>query len=190
MLTLHFGRHIALLSVAAGLIVVFSIVRGSPSENDTWLWQFPVYGALHGIALVAALKQHASRSRRSLFVIGAAAAGLLAPLAGLSMAGAIAIVTGPFPSYAPLVILPIGSGFGAGTYVLLVRAVFADRLGLRSGTAIVIACLVATLLATVLRAPEFWPYLWFTILWWFAASGSFWFVSRSTFPSETCIAES
>lgn len=77
MLTLYFGRDIALLSVAAGLVVVFSIVRGSPSENDTWLWQFPVYGALHGGALVAALKPHASRSRRSLFVIGAAAPGYL-----------------------------------------------------------------------------------------------------------------
>jgi hypothetical protein len=180
MLKMYFGRHIAFLGVAAGLIVLYSILRGSPSDNDIWLWQFPVYGALHGGALVAALKQHASKSRRSLFVIGAAAAGLLAPLAGLYMTGVIAVFTGPIPSYGPLLILALGSGFGASTYVLLVRAAFADRLGLRSGTLIVIICIMATLFATVLRAPESWPYLWLTVFWWFAASGSFWIVSRST----------
>jgi hypothetical protein len=177
MATLHYPRHFAFLTLAVALLTALSL---NSITRPGGPFQGLLYGALHGIAIVGALKdQFPSRTRAS-FIVEAGVLGLFAPYVVMLLLGCISAVTGPQSVAASVMALLLGSAACAAAYAELLRRNFAFALTRRTIAQIAIACGVASAAANRLGYPDFQPQFWLTIIWWFAFSGSLWLVERNS----------
>ena len=172
---INYPRHFALLAVAA--VALFFI---EPLSFPPWLARFTffftLFGALHAVALVAALRAGALWRRAAFVVVTSALSGVV-PYAGIALARLVSL-----DAVALIAAMAFGSLVGASGYWLLVRTFWFSKLNSRDGAIAVSLCVGATVsgfvLAVVLSGfgshnsvvTDLLP----TVFWWYAFSYSLW----------------
>ncbi|MDP9083120.1 MAG: hypothetical protein M3N50_05075 [Pseudomonadota bacterium] len=161
---LRYVRHFLLLGAfAIGLIVVDRTIHPLALS-------FALYGVLHALALVLALRSRKSPLLKKLTFI--AIAGSLSVLTlGIGLMGGRLI--GLLPSgWGFPVLLGFSSMTGAWTYVLVIRTFWIPALTPLCMAAIAIACLLATVMAAqTLSLSALLGRWWLAVFWWSALSG-------------------
>jgi hypothetical protein len=146
MAILNYPRHFVLLAGAAAVLALGLAVHPpwAPVPDHLFIL-FGVSGALHAGAVVLALRKRAPWTSRVGFVVAATALSTAAPLGGLGLAGLLHldVVTTVF------VALAFTSAFGAVSYWLLVRSLWAPCLSRWSLVTTIVACEVAALILSL-----------------------------------------
>ena len=160
----YYGRHFAALGVATLLIFLLS---HWDLLNDSLLVSFAINGALHAIALIAALRTPHIVWRKLAFVALAAAFSVFTMYVGIAGLVIFAALPGNERLYA---VLALCSVTGAITYGSLTRLFWLGKFPSRLILAIALLCLLSAWLAFFVR-----PYLdvggwWLAAAWWFAFS--------------------
>jgi hypothetical protein len=174
---LNFRRHFVLLACALAVIIILAQLEVFGASS--LLPNAAIYGALHAIAFTGALDAAATLSRKSLFIVLAAALDVAALYIGIF-------------SLALLSTTPIGIGArayiafgisaiaGAICYGLLIRHFWLPDLTPRPIARISLGCLIATLAALKLESWIGVTGLWaLAAVWWCAFSGGLWIFGRT-----------
>jgi len=176
MAVLNYPRH-WVLPVGASAVLALGLTVQSPwaPVPDHLFVLFGLSGALHAVAVVLALQAAASWVSRVGFVAAATGLSIAAPLGGLGLAALLqlnVVIT-------VLVALALASAFGAVSYWLLVRRLWAPFLSRGSLVATIAACelamLVTALATNVVPLPRD-PLA--PVLWWLAFSVSLYVAGR------------
>jgi hypothetical protein len=168
MRTLNYPRHFFLLGCGS-VALVLSVHLPTSLVYDRLWFLFGLSGALHGTAVVLALRSNSSRLSRLAFVIAAAALCMAAPFAALEVIGrlrlrGVAII---------FLALTLTSAIGAVSYWLLVRGFWASCLSLRSLLMTVGSCALVTLIGSFAHSlVPFSRDALLPTLWWLTFSGS------------------
>lgn len=182
MVILDYPRHFVLL-VGATAVLALGL-----STQSVWapapgrlVVLFGLSGALHAIAVVLALQEEATWRRRVGFVLAATGLSIAAPLAGLGLAALLQLNMG----LTVFTAVALASGFGAVSYWLLVRRLWAPFLSRGSLILTIAACEVAMLVTglatTVVRVPRD-PLA--PALWWLGFSVALYIADRRHTPSS------
>ena len=166
---LHYSRHFVLLACFSLLLGVMTRLRLSMDLFAS----FAVYGALHGTAVVLALRARQPLWRCGLFIALAAALSAMALRFGLFAGQLSGTVPGHVALYA---VFGFSAMAGAATYGILIRLIGIFELTLRELALISCGCTVAADVAYValVQFPSLGRW-WLAVLWWFAFSGGLWF---------------
>ena len=173
---INYSRHFAYLAIA-----VVALVLVESSSLTLWLDRFrssyALFGALHALALVAALRA-GSIGRRIIFVVVTGALSASVPYAGIALPSALGLDGG----FAFFGAFAFGSAIGALGYWMLVRAFWLPNMDLSDALFSVSLCVGATALGLFLSAvlSGFGAHhsaltdAPLTVLWWYAFSYSLW----------------
>ena len=166
----HYARHFAVLAAAAAALLTLS--RWGV-QSQALLPTFTISGALHALALTAALRAPVALLRKCSFVALAAALSALTLYIGILSLALLAVL----PANARLYLtLGICSAAGAISYGSLVRLFWMRRFSSRFILAIAAGCVLGTFAAFFAR--RYFPFLagwWLAAAWWFAFSGGLWY---------------
>ena len=170
---LNFKRHFAGLAVALILVVVFD--RLNPF-SVAYLPGFALYGALHALCVVMALKHKPLFKTALLFVVIAALLNAGVLYIGI---GTLALLR-QLPSGLQLYVAAAACAlFGAIGYGLWLRGCFAPDLRPRRLVQLALACVLAVCVALALElyesALERW---WLVGVWWYTFSLGLWLTER------------
>ena len=146
MAILNYPRHFVLLA-GASAVLAFGLALQPPwsPAPDRLFVLFGLSGALHAVAVVLALEKTASWVARLGFVLAATVLSIAAPLSGLGLAALLHLNV----AITVFVALALASAFGAVSYWLLVRSLWAPFLSRGSLLVTIGACEVATLIAAL-----------------------------------------
>ena len=182
MAVLNYPRHFVLL-VGAPAVLSFGLVAQpvwAPAP-DRLVVLFGLSGALHALAVVLALEEDAPWLSRAGFVVAATVLSIAAPLGGLGLAALLQLNM----VLTVFVALALASAFGAVSYWLLVRRVWAPFLSRGSLILTIAACEVAmvitALTTTVVPVPRD-PLA--PALWWLGFSVSLYIADRRHAPAS------
>jgi hypothetical protein len=179
---INYPRHFAYLAVAA-VALIFMLVEPLPftqSPDNRFTFFFALFGTLHALALVTALRA-GPLWRRGIFVAITAALSGCIPFAGIELSRVLGLES-------LVAAMGLASAVGASAYWLLVRTFWFPSVNFPGGLFAVSLCVGATLsgllLATVLSgfgannlpAGDVIP----TVLWWGAFSYSLWESEKPT----------
>jgi hypothetical protein len=179
---LNFRRHFVLLACALAVIVI--LARLDIFGASSLLPNAAIYGALHAIALSGALKLPATRGRKSLFILMAAALDVAALYIGILVLALFSTVPLGLNVRAYIAIA-VGSMAGAICYGLLIRFFWMPELTPRPIVRISAGCLTATLLTLLVENLSGLVALWaVAAVWWCAFSTGLWVFGR-TYPLRT-----
>ncbi len=181
MAVLNYPRHFVLLAGGSAVLALGLAVQSPWSPlPDRLFVLFGLSGALHAVAVVLALQKSASWMSRVGFVVATTVLSIAAPLAGLGLAGLLhlnVVIT-------VFVALALTSAFGAVSYWLLVRGLWAPFLSRGSLLVTIVACevamLIASLATTVVPIPRD-PLA--PTLWWLGFSASLYIADRRSTAS-------
>jgi hypothetical protein len=182
MAVLNYPRHFVLL-VGATAVLAFglSVQPVWAPAPDRLFVLFGLSGALHAVAVVLALQEDAAWLSRAGFVVAATVLSIAAPLGGLGLAALLQLNM----ALTVFVALALASGFGAVSYWLLVRRLWAPFLSRGSLIMTIAACEVAMLITalatTVVPIPRD-PLA--PVLWWLGFSVSLYIADRRHTPSS------
>jgi hypothetical protein len=166
----RYDRQVGLLTCVAA---VLAAIR-PPGLASGVVGTFGIYGALHASAMVVTLRTKAPAGRRLLFVATAAGLSMVSAALGLWANR----VTGGSGVAQPAPLLCLTSGFGAATYVLLIRRFFGVALRPAAMGTIALGCVAATLAVVVSGLYLKGGGLWVAVSWWFALSLGLWLHDR------------
>jgi hypothetical protein len=173
---LRYPRHFLLLACFSVLIGVMS--RLHPPEDLSI--SFALYGALHALALVLAVRGHSTIWRKCLFVVLAAALCVLTFRLGAAARELFGAIPGNIAFYS---LLGLSSIIGAASYAILIRLSGLYALTITELAAIAVGCMLAAFVslcsASRFHALGAW---WFAVLWWFTFSGGLWYFDRPPRP--------
>jgi hypothetical protein len=164
---LNYTRHFGLLACVATLLAATR--RWNPAIGV--VPAFGIYGALHATTLAVTLRARPPAGRRLLFVAIASSLSMLSVALGMCASRLIGGSTGMAQS---ALLLSMSSGIGAATYAILIRRFFAAYLAPSAIAAIVLGCIVATLVVLVSGIYLKGAGLWVAVSWWFAISLGLW----------------
>jgi hypothetical protein len=174
---LNFRRHFALLACALAVIVI--VAQLDFFGTAALLPDAAIYGALHAIALTGALDVPATLSRKSLFILLAAALDVAALYVGILSLGLLSSTPLGMAVRAYFA-FGLSAMAGAMCYGLLIRSFWLRELSPRPIAQISLGCLIATLLALVVEQAIGVTGLWaLAAVWWCAFSGGLWIFGRS-----------
>jgi hypothetical protein len=174
---LNFRRHFALL--ACGLAVAVILARLDFFGTAALLPDAAIYGALHAVAFSGALDVPATLSRKSLFILSAAALDVLALYIGILSLGLLSStpLSMALRAYFAFGISAMG---GAMCYGLLIRCFWLRELTPRPIAQISLGCLIATLVALAVEQMIGVTGLWaLAAVWWCAFSSGLWLFGRT-----------
>jgi hypothetical protein len=170
MTILNYPRHFVLLIGATAVLALgLSVQPVWAPAPDRLVVLFGLSGALHAVAVVLALQEDAPWMSRVGFVVAATVLSIAAPLGGLGLAALLQLNM----VLTVFVALALASAFGATSYWLLVRRVWAPFLSRGSLILTIAACelaMIITALATTLVPVPRDPLA--PALWWLGFSGS------------------
>lgn len=155
MTVLNYPRHFVLL-VGATAVLAFglSLQPVWAPAPDRLVVLFGLSGALHAVAVVLALQEDAPWTARAGFVVAATVLSIAAPLGGLGVAAILHLNM----VLTVFVALALASAFGAVSYWLLLRWVWAPFLSRGSLILTIVACEAAlgitALAGTVMAVPR------------------------------------
>ena len=181
MTILNYPRHFVLLAGATAVLALGLLVQPpwSPAP-DRLIVLFGLSGALHAVTVVLSLEEEASWPSRVGFVVAATVLSIAAPLGGLGLAALLQLNV----PITVLVALALASAFGAVSYWLLVRHLWAPFLSRSSLIMTIAACEVAMLItataSNVVPIPRD-PLA--PVLWWLGFSISLCIADRRRVPS-------
>jgi hypothetical protein len=137
---------------------------------------FALYGLLHALALVLALRARQAIWRRCLFIVIAASLSVMTlrfGLFGRQLSGAPPGIVGLYS------LLGLAAAIGAVAYGILIRLFGMYALTAASLAAIAVGCVLAAFVAlfTVSHFHFFGPW-WLAVLWWYAFSGALWYFDQ------------
>lgn len=141
--------------------------------SDSLIASFAINGALHAIAVIAALRAPQTFGRKMAFVALAAALSIFTMYVGITGLVIFAALPGSERLYA---VLGLCSVCGAITYGSLTRLFWLGKFPSRLILAMSFLCLLGAWLAFFIRG--YWDFLggwWLAAAWWFAFSGGLWF---------------
>ena len=176
---LSYPRHFLLLACFSVLIGVVS--RLHPARDLSV--SFALYGALHALALVLAVRRHQPTIwGKCRFVALAAALCVLAFRFGAVARGPFGAAPGNVAFYT---LLGLSSVVGAASYATLIRLCGLYALTITEIVAISAGCMLAAFVslftASHFQALGAW---WFAVLWWFTFSGGLWYFDQPSRESE------
>ncbi len=174
---LNFRRHFALLACALAVIIILAQLDFFGTAG--LLPDAAIYGALHAVAFTGALDVPATLSRKSLFILSAAALDVAALYIGIFSLGLLSstplgmALRGYFA-------FGVSATAGAMCYGLLIRYFWLRDLTPRPIAQISLACLIATLLALAAEQALGMTGLWaLAAVWWCAFSSGLWIFGRA-----------
>jgi hypothetical protein len=169
---LRYPRHFLLLACFSVLVVVMSRLHPTVDPSIS----FALYGALHALALVLALRGHPTIWGKCLLIAFAAALCVLSFRFGAAARELFGAVPGNVAFYA---LLGLSSIIGAASYAILIRLSGLYALTITEIAAIAACCMLAAFVslftASHFHALGAW---WFAVLWWFTFSGGLWYFDR------------
>jgi hypothetical protein len=159
------------------LLTCFGVLTGLMSRlhlSSDITGSFALYGALHALALILALRARQSIWRRCLFIALAAALSALTLRLGILETH----VSGKLPGNIGMYAVSVFSAMtGAAAYGISIRLFGIYELTLRELAVIAIGCMSATYLGMLTLAHSLGPW-WLAVLWWYAFSGALWYCDR------------
>lgn len=164
MTRLSFHRHFVLLAIASVVLVVLKLVPSQLLGEN----QFVLFGALHAMTVVGALRRPRPVLASGAFVIAGAILSVGAFYLGTFLGG---LLGGDLAFYA---MLGFASAVGASTYALVVRLLFLPQLPVSSVAIIAVGCVAATLAAVAVATAAQFNDIVLTLAWWWAFSGLLW----------------
>ena len=169
---LHYARHWLLL----GCFTVVLAVLNRLHLFDRPFASFAMYGALHALALVLALRSPKPLCRKCLFVAIAAFLSMVTLCVGIAGRPLIGSHPGSWGLYA---LLGLSSATGALTYGILIRLCWVRTLTWGWLATISSSCMLATFLAffTLNQFPLLGRW-WLAALWWYTLSGGLWLCEK------------
>jgi hypothetical protein len=166
----HYARHFGVL--AAATVIMFLLAHWS-LFTDSLIVTFALNGALHALALVAALRAPQPLVRKIAFIAIAAALSVVTLYVGIIGLASFAALPGNQRLY---VVLGVCSLSGGITYGSLIRMFWMRIFSSRVVLVMAVFCLVATSIAFFARSySDFFGGWWLAAAWWFALSGSLWY---------------
>ena len=169
---LRYPRHFLLLACFSVLISVMSRLHPAGDLSIS----FALYGALHALALVLAVRRHPTIWGKCLFIALAAALCVLTFRLGAVAREPFGAVPGNVAFYT---LLGLSSVVGAASYAALIRLSGWYALTITEVAAIAAGCMLAAFVslftASHFHALGAW---WFAVLWWFTFSGGLWYFDR------------
>jgi hypothetical protein len=180
MAVLHYPRHFVLLIGATAVLALgLSAQPVWAPAPDRLVVLFGLSGALHALAVVLALQDDVTWLSRVGFVVAATGLSIAAPLGGLGLAALLQLNM----VLTVFVALALASAFGAVSYWLLVRRLWAPFLSRGSLILTIAACeaaMVITALATTVVPVPRDPLA--PVLWWLGFSVSLYIADRCHAP--------
>jgi hypothetical protein len=171
---MNYQRHFVLVGLMSILLVAVLQMWPLLGAPDHWrVWQLVLFGTLHAIAVVGALRRPGPIAKRILFVL--AAGGLT--VAALLVGTLAARLLGPLVFVMMFVLTSI---LGAASYGLLIRWMWMRHLSVRAIGKIVLGCVVATSVAMFSVGNTEYQEEGITLLWWLAFSLGLWLCTRRT----------
>jgi hypothetical protein len=169
---LRYPRHFLLLACFSVLIGVMSRLHALGDLSIS----FALYGALHALALVLAVRGHPTIWGKCLFIVFAAALCALTFRFGAAAKELFGAVPGNVAFYS---LLGLCSVIGAASYAILIRLSGLYVLTITEFAAIAAGCVLAAFVS-LFTASHFHVLGagWFAVLWWFTFSGGLWYFDR------------
>jgi len=168
MVRICFRRHFVLLAIASVLLIA---LREAPSLLNSEL-NYPLYGVLHALTVVGALRRPIPAFEIGLFVVAGAILSLGAFYAGIYLGGALgALAPGGRAVYA---MFALGSAVGALTYGLTVRLLWLRQLSYTSIALIAAGCTSATIATIPVATDGKFLDAILTLTWWWTFSALLW----------------
>lgn len=176
---LFYPRHFLLLACFSLLIGVMSRLHLTGNLSVA----FALYGALHAVALVLAVRSRQEIWRRCLFIGFAAALCVMTFHFGSVAREQSAALPGKVGLYSPL---GLSAFIGAASYGALIRLSGIYALTMGQLAAIAAGCVLAAYVSlfTASHSPFLGPW-WLAVLWWFTFSGGLWYFDRRHGSPET-----
>jgi hypothetical protein len=166
---LYYPRHFALLACFSMLIAA---TNGLHFERNISL-SLAIYGVLHALAQVFALRSRLPIWRKSSFIAVAAFLSVFALRVGIGASRLTGIGPGSVNVYW---VLALSAAAGALTYGLAIRVIGIDTLTMRALAAVTAGCLLAA--GFTLRHFHL-PGAWLlAVVWWHAFSTGVWYFDR------------
>jgi hypothetical protein len=167
-----YSRHFVCLtcfSVMAGLTAPLPLASNVPLS-------FALYGGLHALALVVALRAPQPLWRMALFIGVAAAISVLTLRAGLIALQLLGSLPGNFRLYAAL---GFAAMIGALAYGILIRQLKMHPLPASALALISLGCVAAAYVGffTLAHGHALGRW-WLAVLWWYAFSAGLWYFDR------------
>lgn len=176
---LFYPRHFLLLACFSLLIGVMSQLHLTGNLSVA----FAMYGALHAVALVLAVRSRQEIWGKCLFIGFAAALCVMTFRFGSFAREQSAALPGKVGLYSPL---GLSAFFGAASYGTLIRLSGIYALTMGELAAIAAGCVLAAYLSLFTASHfHFLGPWWFAVLWWFAFSGGLWYFDRRHGRPET-----
>jgi hypothetical protein len=172
---LDYRRHFALLGCAA--VALVAVLRIWPTAMVPQWWQFALYGLLHALAFVGAVRGPVSVLKQLVFIAAASMLAFAAPYIGICAVRFI----GAGPDRVSLfALLALSSGIGALSYGVLIRRFWLPALPAAAFGAIALGCAAGTLLAVVAARGSPLLHQSLTLLWWITFSCGLWICTAAS----------
>ena len=176
---LFYPRHFLLLACFSLLIGVMGRLHLTGNLSVA----FALYGALHAMALVLAVRSRQEIWRKCLFIGFAAALCVMTFHFGSIAREQSAALPGKVGLYSPL---GLSAFIGAASYGTLIRLSGIYALTIGEFAAIAAGCVLAAYVSLFTASHfHFLGPWWFAVLWWFAFSGGLWYFDRRHGSPET-----
>ena len=176
---LFYPRHFLLLACFGLLIGVMSQLQLTGNLSVA----FALYGALHAVALVLAVRRRQEIWSKCLFIGFAAALCVMTFHFGSVAREQSAALPGKVGLYSPL---GLSAFIGAASYGTLIRLSGICALTIGELAAIAAGCVLAAYVSLFTASHfHFLGPWWFAVLWWFAFSGGLWYFDRRHGSPET-----
>jgi hypothetical protein len=168
MVRISFPRHFVFLAIASVLLIA---LRQAPSPLNSE-HNYVLYGVLHALAVVSALRRPVSVLEIGTFIVGGGVLSLGAFWVGLYLGAWF----GESTSVVSWVLNPLvlGSAVGASTYGLVVRLLWLPQLPYASIALMTAGCAIATMAVLLLSQDRQHLDAILTLAWWWTFSSLLW----------------